>query len=214
MSGQGWDAGKVYTRQVHSGEAVKEGVVEAQQQLFDFIQNFRDDNVFVYREQLRQNLAVGEDVLNVSLQDVAGFDESLSQRLVNHPAEYLPLFELAARNSARKIVAPGAQGLDEVPEIQVTLRSNTNVVNIRDLGSAQISKLVCVSGIVIGASSLTSKATSVILQCRNCRHTKAVPVGGGFSGVQIPRVCDREQVATTERCPLDPFEISTDKCTF
>ncbi|KAJ2351696.1 minichromosome maintenance protein 5 [Coemansia erecta] len=214
MSGQGWDAGKVFTRQVHNGEAGKDDRLEAQQQLFDFIQNFRDDNVFVYREQLRQNLAVGEGVLDVSLQDVAGFDESLSQRLVNHPAEYLPLFELAARNSARKIVAPGAQGLDEVPEIQVTLRSNTNVVNIRDLGSAQISKLVCVSGIVIGASSLTSKATSVLLQCRNCRHTKMVPVGGGFAGVQVPRVCDREQVATSERCPLDPFEIATDKCTF
>ncbi|KAJ2160128.1 minichromosome maintenance protein 5 [Coemansia sp. RSA 552] len=214
MSGTGWDTGKVYTRTVHSGDELKEDRTETQQTLFDFIQNFRDDNVFVYREQLRQNLAVGDAVLDVSLHDLASFDEALSQQLVNRPADILPLFELAARNSARRIVAPGAQGLDETPEVQVTVRSNTNVVNIRDLGSSHISKLVCVSGIVIGASSLSSKATRVLLQCRSCRHTKVVPVGGGFSGVQIPRTCDRAQVGQGEKCSLDPFEIVTDKCTF
>ncbi|KAJ2767437.1 minichromosome maintenance protein 5 [Coemansia nantahalensis] len=214
MSGEGWDAGRVFTRSVHRGEESTDDRVETQQQLFDFIQNFRDDSVFVYREQLRQNLAVNENVLNVSLQDLASFDESVSQKLVNRPADVLPLFELAARNSARRLVAAGTQGLQDVPEIQVTLRSTTGMVNIRDLGSGHISKLVCVSGIVIGASSLASKATSVLLQCRSCRHTKTVPVGGGFAGVQIPRVCDREQVADSEKCPLDPFEIVTDKCVF
>ncbi|KAI8322341.1 MCM-domain-containing protein [Martensiomyces pterosporus] len=214
MAAQGWDAGKVYTRNVHSGEDLKDDRPQIQQSLFDFIQNFRDDNVFIYRDQLRRNLAVSDPVLNVSLQDLASFDESLSQQLVNHPIDILPLFELAARNSARKIISPSTAGLRDVPEIQVTVHSNTNVVNIRELGSGYISKLVCVSGIVIGASSLASKATSVLLQCRNCRHTKAVSVGGGFAGVQIPRVCDREQVANSERCPLDPFEIITDKCKF
>ncbi|KAJ2784101.1 minichromosome maintenance protein 5 [Coemansia javaensis] len=214
MSGEGWDTGRVYTRNVHRGEDAKEDRVVQQQQLFDFIQNFRDDSVFVYREQLRQNLAVGENVLHVSLQDVASFDEAVSQRLVSHPADVLPLFELAARNSARRIVAPGTQGLEGVPEIQVTLRSTTGAVNIRDLGSAHISRLVCVSGIVIGASSLASKATSVVLQCRSCRTTKVVHVGGGFAGVQIPRTCDRESEVPGDRCQLDPYEIVTDKCTF
>ncbi|KAJ1960453.1 minichromosome maintenance protein 5 [Dipsacomyces acuminosporus] len=214
MAAQGWDAGKVYTRNVHGGEEVKDDRPQIQQSLFDFIQNFRDDNVFIYRDQLRRNLAVNEHVLNVSLQDLASFDESLSQQLVNHPIDILPLFEIAARNSARKIVMPNSTGLQDVPEIQVTVQSNTNVVNIRELGSAYISKLVCVSGIVIGASSLASKATNVLLQCRNCRHTKVISVGGGFAGVQIPRICDREQVGASEKCPLDPFEIVTDKCRF
>ncbi|ORX71359.1 MCM-domain-containing protein [Linderina pennispora] len=215
MAEHGWDAGKVFTRSVYSGEEVKEDHQQVQQSLFDFIQNFRDDNVFVYRDQLRRNLALGDPVLDISLQDLAGFDESLSQKLVNSPLEILPLFELAARNSARKIVAPNTEGLEDVPEVQVTVRSNTNVVNIRELGSSYISKLVCVSGIVIGASSLTSKATQVLLQCRNCRNTKMVAVGGGFAGVQIPRVCDREQMpGQSDKCPLDPFEIVTDKCQF
>ncbi|KAJ1955649.1 minichromosome maintenance protein 5 [Linderina pennispora] len=215
MAEHGWDAGKVFTRNVYSGEEAKEDHQQVQQSLFDFIQNFRDDNVFVYRDQLRRNLALGDPVLDISLQDLAGFDESLSQKLVNSPLEILPLFELAARNSARKIVAPNTEGLEDVPEVQVTVRSNTNVVNIRELGSSYISKLVCVSGIVIGASSLTSKATQVLLQCRNCRNTKMVAVGGGFAGVQIPRVCDREQMpGQSDKCPLDPFEIVTDKCQF
>ncbi|KAJ1725577.1 minichromosome maintenance protein 5 [Coemansia erecta] len=211
---QGWDSAQIYTRSVHSGEELKDDRNQLQQTLFDFIQNFRDDNVFIYREQLRQNIAIGENSLDVSLQDVTSYDEVLAQQLVNHPADILPLFEVAARNSARRIVAAGAAGLDDVPEIQVMLRSNANVVNIRDLGSSQISRLVCVSGIVIGASSLTSKATRVMLQCRNCRHTKVMPVGGGFAGVQIPRVCDREPVANSDRCPLDSFDIVTDKCSF
>ncbi|KAJ1809918.1 minichromosome maintenance protein 5 [Coemansia sp. RSA 2599] len=214
MAAQGWDAGQIYTRNVHGGEELKEDRQQLQQSLFDFIQNFRDDNVFIYREQLRQNIAVGENWLDVSLQDVNSYDEALAQQLVNQPMDVLPLFELAARNSARRMVSGGATGLEAVPEIQVMVRSSANVVNIRDLGSSHISRLVCVSGIVIGASSLSSKATRVLLQCRNCRHTKAMPVGGGFSGVHIPRVCDREQVANSEKCPLDPFDIVTDKCSF
>ncbi|KAJ2902212.1 minichromosome maintenance protein 5, partial [Coemansia aciculifera] len=77
MASQGWDAGRVFTRNVHEGEEVKNDRQKVQQDLFDFIQNFRDDNVFIYRDQLRQNLAVSDYVLNVVLQDLASFDESL-----------------------------------------------------------------------------------------------------------------------------------------
>ncbi|KAJ1672551.1 minichromosome maintenance protein 5, partial [Spiromyces aspiralis] len=80
--------------------------------------------------------------------------------------------------------------------------------------STYISKLVTVSGIVIGASTLASKATHVHIVCRGCRHVKVIPVASGFSGVQLPRTCDAERQPQAEKCPLDPYEIVPDKCRY
>jgi DNA replicative helicase MCM subunit Mcm2 (Cdc46/Mcm family) len=50
--------------------------------------------------------------------------------------------------------------------------------------------LIKITGIIIGASTLSAKATVVHLMCRGCRHVKTIPVTSGFAGIQFPRVCD------------------------
>ncbi|KAJ1920028.1 minichromosome maintenance protein 5 [Mycoemilia scoparia] len=214
MASNGWDSEQTYVRSVHPGENIANNHLNIQQELYDFIQNFRDGNLFIYREQLKQNTSVRDYSMNVNLRDLASFDDNLSQSLIDKPAEILPLFEAAARSSVQRILLPTLGANASIPEIQVTIHSAANAVNIRNLNSSYISKLVTVSGIVIGASTLASKATHVHISCRGCRHVKVIPVAGGFSGVQLPRTCDAEKQPQAEKCPLDPYEIIPDKCHF
>ena len=72
------------------------------------------------------------------------------------------------------------------------------------------------SGIVISAGQLSAKATSLHVMCKSCRHNKTIPVNGGFAGVLLPRICDREQIDGEDKkdCPIDPFMIIHDKSHF
>ncbi len=97
------------------------------------------------------------------------------------------------------------------------LHSTVSQISIRDLNATNISHLVRIPGIVIGASTLSSKATALHLQCRNCQYVKRLPVTGGFTGISLPRVCGREKVpgdSNDMKCPLDPYFIIHEKCQF
>lgn len=84
------------------------------------------------------------------------------------------------------------------------------------MDSLTISRLVRVPGIVIGASVMSSKATELVIQCRNCAHEKGVPVLGGFTGVSLPRQCGRTRVPNdpTPKCPMDPYIVLHEKSRF
>lgn len=79
-----------------------------------------------------------------------------------------------------------------------------------------ISRLVRVPGIVIGASVISSKATELHLQCRNCQHPQTIPILGGFTGVTLPRVCGhkRDKGDPTPKCPMDPYFVMHEKSRF
>ena len=97
------------------------------------------------------------------------------------------------------------------------LHSTATQTTIRDLDALHISRLVRIPGIVIGASTLSSKATALSIQCRNCAHVDQLPVTGGFSGVTLPRTCARQKGPGDEmadRCPLDPYFVVHEKCRF
>ena len=104
----------------------------------------------------------------------------------------------------------------ELPEHQLLLHSSASQTTIRDLDALQISQLVRIPGIVIGASVLSSKATALRIRCRNCGQADVVAVTGGISGVTLPRVCTRpkEQGDEPTRCPLDPFFVVHEESTF
>lgn len=79
-----------------------------------------------------------------------------------------------------------------------------------------IARLVRVPGIVIGASVMSSKATELHIQCRNCNHQQTIPVLGGFTGVTLPRQCSRPRIPNdpTAKCPLDPYFVMHEKSAF
>lgn len=85
------------------------------------------------RDALKSNYLLGRYFLEVEIEDLAGFDEQLSDKLTKQPTENLQIFEEAAREVADEITSPRPEGEEEVQEIQVLLQSNGNPTNIRDL---------------------------------------------------------------------------------
>jgi DNA replication licensing factor MCM5 len=137
--------------------------------------------------------------------------------------------ESALLRSARQILHPlsaAQNGVDgapslaerEIPDIQAVLRSGMNMIQFRDLTANTLTHLVRLPGIVISASTLSSRATSLHLQCKGCRSTKIVPVPGGMGdggGSSLPRRCEAEAMpGTTKDCPLDPYTIMHDRSRF
>ncbi|KAI0437945.1 MCM2/3/5 family protein [Xylaria telfairii] len=189
--------------------------LQLQEQLINFILQFRHDNIFVYRDQLRENALLKKFCCDVNITDLIKYNEELAHRLVTEPAEIIPLFESALRKCTHRIVFPH-NPTAEIPEHQLLLHSTAEDVSIRNLDSETIARLVRVSGIVIGASVMSSKATELHIQCRSCLHTQAVPILGGFTGVTLPRQCGRQRVANdpAEKCPLDPYFVIHEKSRF
>ncbi|KAJ3415013.1 minichromosome maintenance protein 5 [Chytridiales sp. JEL 0842] len=211
----GWDRGNIYSSSVLPGEFGDDNSTAAITAKFSkFIMDFRLDSAFIYRDQLRQNLVIKQFFLEVDMAHLTSFDEELSNQLKDKPSEYLPLFEDAVKGVARQNQL--VQSQEEVPDCQVMLLSNANPIPLRELDASYVSKLVRIHGITISASILSAQATHVHIMCRNCRHTKVLPVNSGFAGIQLPRQCDGEPVdgAEPKDCPLDPYQIIPDKSRF
>jgi DNA replication licensing factor MCM5 len=128
------------------------------------------------------------------------------------PTEVLPLFEDAAKEIVDEITRPRPDGEETVRNIQVMLRSEANPIFIRQLTADHVAKLYKVSGIVVAASNIRAKATSLTIQCRSCRSTiPNIPVKPGLEGYALPRKCNADQSGSL-KCPLDPFFVLPDSC--
>merc|ERR1711892_323794 len=178
-----------------------------------FIKEFQEGNfAYKYRDALKRNYLRREYKLEVNIQDLAGYDEHLADKLKQCPGEMLPLFEEAAKEAADEVTFPRADGETNVEDIHVTLISEAAPTSVRDLKSEQVSKLVKIPGIVVAASGIKAKATRISIQCRSCRTTiPDIPLKPGLEGYQMPRKCNTEQ-AGRPSCPLDPFYILPDNC--
>lgn len=69
----------------------------------------------------------------MELEDLTGFDETLSDKMYKQPTENLQIFEEAAKEVADEITAPRPETEEEVQDIQILLQSKAIPVNIRDL---------------------------------------------------------------------------------
>ncbi|KAF7554222.1 hypothetical protein G7Z17_g3083 [Cylindrodendrum hubeiense] len=189
--------------------------LQLQTQLETFILDFRLDNNFVYRDQLRENALLKKYYCDVNINDLINFNEELAHKLASEPAEIIPLFEGALKKCTHRIVFPHDPKV-EIPEHQLLLHSDADDVSIRNLDSMTIARLVRVPGIVIGASVMSSKATQLHIQCRSCQHTQTIPILGGFTGVTLPRICARVRIPNdpSPKCPLDPYFVMHEKSRF
>lgn len=139
---------------------------------------------------MKRNYLLHKYFLEVELEDLAGFDENIADKLKKQPSEHLQIFEEAAREVADEITAPRPDN-EEVQDIQIIISSNANPTNIRDLKSEMVSRLVKVSGVVISASGIKAKTTKISIQCRSCNNViPNLPVLPGLEGYALPRKCN------------------------
>uniref|UniRef100_A0A665UNN9 DNA replication licensing factor MCM5 n=1 Tax=Echeneis naucrates TaxID=173247 RepID=A0A665UNN9_ECHNA len=183
----------------------------------EFLRQFRVGTdrtgfTYKYRDELKRHYTLGEYWVEVEIEDLASFDEDLSDCLYKLPTENLALLEEAAKEVADEVTRPRPVGEETVQDIQVMLKSDAHHASIRNLKSEQVSRLVKVHGIIISATAVKAKATKVCLQCRGCRNVISnVPIPPGLQGYALPRKCNTESTGRM-KCPVDPYFIIPDRC--
>ncbi|KAG9335923.1 hypothetical protein JZ751_003480 [Albula glossodonta] len=194
----------------------------------EFLRQFRVGTdrtgfTYKYRDDLKRHYTLGEYWIEVEMEDLASFDEDLSDCLYKLPSENLPLLEEAAQEVADEVTKPRPVGEEVVQDIQVMLKSDAHPASIRSLKvsvrgrgavcrSEQVSRLVKIPGIVISSTAVRAKATRVCLQCRGCRSVISnIPLPPGLQGYALPRKCNTEQAGRV-KCPVDPYFIIPDRC--
>ncbi|KAF2140279.1 uncharacterized protein K452DRAFT_273918 [Aplosporella prunicola CBS 121167] len=188
---------------------------QIRQQLVNFILDFHIDNIFIYRDQIRENALIKQYYCDIDIAHLISYNEELAHKLTSNPTDIIPIFEAALKVCTQRIVYPSQKEI-KLPEHQLLLHSSASQISIRDLNADNVSHLVRIPGIIIGASTLSSKATTLYIQCRNCQHTSQIPVTGGFAGISLPRTCGRPSTENDEgvKCPLDPYFVVHEKCQF
>ncbi|GBC07304.1 hypothetical protein RclHR1_07380004 [Rhizophagus clarus] len=209
----GWDKGQTYHTGLHPTRIEKDSRTSLELKFLTFLDQYRVEELFVYREKIKRNFEARNYYVDVHIEHLDLYDRQFSDKLKETPADLLPLFESAVEKFARKLL----HDIDvEIPPFQVVLRApqKANVL-MRELNANHISKLIRITGIVISATNLTSKATHVQIMCKTCRHFKMLPVASGFTGVQLPRTCDSDPSGVGPKdCGIDPFVIIHDRCTY
>nr|OQO31579.1 DNA replication licensing factor mcm5 [Rachicladosporium sp. CCFEE 5018] len=196
---------------------------QIQKKCIEFILSFAVDHIFIYRDQIRANVLSKQYYCDIDIAHLIQYDEDLAQRLQNEPADTIPLasFESAIKTCTQRILYPSRSQEDlelakALPNHQLLLHSSVAHISIRGLTATNVSHLVRIPGIVIGASTLSSKATAVHIECRNCHHSEQIAVTSGFSGLSLPRVCSRPKTGQDDgdKCPLDPYFVVHEKSQF
>lgn len=178
----------------------------------EFLKTYNEDNFnYKYRDTLKRNINLNQYWLEINVEDLAGFDENLADKLYKQPVEHLPAFEEAATELAKDLMI-ASENSEDVEHVQILLSTNSLASSLRSIKSESVSRLVKIPGIVVSASSIRAKATQITLQCRSCRNVVPhLPVKPGLDGYILPRKCSTEQ-AGRPQCPLDPYFIIPDKC--
>lgn len=216
------DPGIYYSDSFGGGEGpgVDEGGqkrIHIKKRFREFLRQFRVGTdrtgfTYKYRDELKRHYTLGEYWVEVEMEDLASFDEDLSDCLYKLPTENLPLLEEAAKEVADEVTRPRPVGEETVQDIQVMLKSDAHHASIRGLKSEQVSRLVKVHGIIISATAVKAKATKVCLQCRGCRGVlNNIPLPPGLQGYALPRKCNSENAGRV-KCPVDPYFIIPDRC--
>lgn len=103
-------------------------------------------------------------------------------------------FEEATKEVADEITQPRPEGEEEIKDIQILVVSDDNPIILRNLKSEMISNLVKVSGIIVSASGIRSKATKMSIQCRGCQSViPNISIKLGLDGFALPRKCNRQE---------------------
>lgn len=89
--------------------------------------------IYLFRDALKRNYNLRQYYVEIHLEDLADFDESLAEKISKQPLDYLPVFEEAAKEVADELTAPRPEGEEKVEEIQILLSSDGNANSFRGM---------------------------------------------------------------------------------
>jgi DNA replication licensing factor MCM5 len=194
-------AGDQFERGLFSGYDITGSA--ARSRFREFFRNFRQGNVYIYRDALVRHWDRKEFYIEVELGHVNEYDEVLLQSLQTRPTEILPFFEAGAKDALKLFLTLNSANevnQSTIPDFQIILKSNENTQSLRNLTAEHVNRMIKVPGIVISCSRLQVKATVIVLRCTKCTFIKRVLCKAAFAGAALPRECE----ASTQEAPCGP----------
>ena len=181
---------------------------EVKNQLREFLRNFRANHFYVYRDQLLQRYRRGEYKLEVDMDDLLNYGNGdLLDLLMMYPNEYHPLFEVAAKEALMAIThgtSDGASDREKFPDIQVMLRTQKQRPTLmRNVTAGLVNRLIMIQGIIISASRVRQKATTVAVTCKGCKASTNIVMDSAFGGAVLPRRCTNCDARDSMVCSPD-----------
>lgn len=73
----------------------KNDLVEAELKFMHFLKDTQENNIFIYRDQLKNNALRGNYFFRFELSRLIAFDEKLAQDFKDQPTDYIKTFERA-----------------------------------------------------------------------------------------------------------------------
>ena len=182
----------------------------------EFFRNFRQGNVYIYRDALVRHWNRREYYVEVDVGHVNEYDAMLTQALQTRPDEILPYIESGAKDALQQFLTQQSAELvteKSVPDFQVILKSSECTQSLRNLTAEHVNKLIKVPGIVISCQKSRAKATLLVVQCTKCLTIKRIQHKRMTGGIAIPTKCDRDGQQGDD-CGPSPFTIIADSCEF
>lgn len=102
----GFDKGRVYSAQVLAGTAessAPEAPAQIEDNLYDFLQRFRNDDGFIYRDRMRANLLAKQHVIEVIMEHLNLWSPAIAEAMRKNPGEMLPLVSSSSHLSLQSI---------------------------------------------------------------------------------------------------------------
>jgi DNA replication licensing factor MCM5 len=158
------DAGPALDRNLNSDFDISGA--ETRRRFREFFRNFRQGNIYPYRDALVRQWNRKDYFVNVDLAHVNEYDEVLFNNLQSRPEQVMPYFE-AATKDALLIFLTEKTG-EEIPEFQVTLHSAQLSHSLRSLNADLVNRLVKVR------EALLNEVCHALLSCCVSIHLQTI----------------------------------------
>ena len=207
-----------------NNDSKKESPIEIKESFKRFVREFKTNNtIYYYKEQLIANYQKNYSVFECKQDDLANWDSKLEKSIQENPLESIVIFEQGLKEIINELLFnykynshnnsnDNSNYINNIPDFQFILISNSDARNLRELNSNDVGKLISISGIIVSTSSPSIKSSLMMLNCKSCGHIKSIQVKPGFSGITIPRQCENNKINTSsnEKCPLDSYVIDSE----
>jgi DNA replication licensing factor MCM5 len=114
---------------------------QAKSRLREFIRNYRERDIFVYRDQLLQRYRKGDNYLDVDLAHLNAYDPVLQDMIQKRPNAHLPLFEEAAKDALAQLIVEKEDDF-VMPDIHIMLKSDQTALGMRQITASEVNRLI------------------------------------------------------------------------
>ena len=173
-------------------------IVDPQERFLEFFKKEK------YRQKISQIAITGKESITVEFEELFGFDQSLAEKLMEKPEDFLQHADNAAY---AQLGIEDAEYSAKINKLTVRIVNLLGKEQLRKLGSKQMGKLVMVEGIVVRATPVRPMVMNAAFRCKRCGTVNHVEQTGQF--LRAPPVCPSPD------CGRDgPFEFVQDESTF